>query len=369
MKVWTYLEAKTKVLQDEDNVDETFVTEPELVGYFNEGLEEAEKEILLMPDAEYFRKKRFLNVVTGLNSFALPPDCFATKIRRLIYSNGSIIYPINRFKPKYEFEDLEFTQQFGPNDDYRHIITNEQPGQMRVMLVPNARETAIVPPTYPYPDSFVPAGLFTPVKIWYWRNVQRLPIPTSNGVTGELRFTESLVTSSINAATDQITVVCGLTRTDGFSPYIAGGIPYIAGDIVFLTPAAGSTLPAPLAQATAYYVIVVSSGIIKLATSLANALAGTAIDLTTVGVGYFDVQVVTTQAMVNALLLDIPEGITFILQWVKCRLRDKETDPRLGASAALLEQQRSQMVATLAEMVPDMENEIQGDFSIYQEMT
>lgn len=45
------------------------------------------------------------------------------------------------------------------------------------------------------------------------------------------------------------------------------------------------TLPAPLTASTDYWVIRVSDTTIKLATTLANALAGTAIDLTTAGTG------------------------------------------------------------------------------------
>lgn len=46
-----------------------------------------------------------------------------------------------------------------------------------------------------------------------------------------------------------------------------------------------TTLPAPLATATDYYVIRISDTTFKLATSYANAIAGTAINLTTTGTG------------------------------------------------------------------------------------
>jgi hypothetical protein len=45
------------------------------------------------------------------------------------------------------------------------------------------------------------------------------------------------------------------------------------------------TLPSPLSQSTIYYVIAVADLTIKLATSSANATAGTAVDLTTAGSG------------------------------------------------------------------------------------
>jgi len=49
--------------------------------------------------------------------------------------------------------------------------------------------------------------------------------------------------------------------------------------------ATSDTLPAGLSALTDYYVIRLTSGTFKLASSLANALAGTAVDITDVGVG------------------------------------------------------------------------------------
>lgn len=57
------------------------------------------------------------------------------------------------------------------------------------------------------------------------------------------------------------------------------------------------TLPAPLAAVTDYFVIVVDANNFKLAASLANALAGTQIDITTTGTGD---QTVTPTALAGA---------------------------------------------------------------------
>lgn len=59
---------------------------------------------------------------------------------------------------------------------------------------------------------------------------------------------------------------------------------YLTGYKISLTLGAGGTLPAPLAVGTYYFVIVVDANTIKLATTYFNALAGTAINLTAVGV-------------------------------------------------------------------------------------
>ena len=72
--------------------------------------------------------------------------------------------------------------------------------------------------------------------------------------------------------------------------------------------ATSGTLPAPLAAATDYYVIVLDANEFKLATSAANAHAGTAIDLTAIGTLW---QTFTAQAIAPAILAsatDIAHG-------------------------------------------------------------
>lgn len=58
---------------------------------------------------------------------------------------------------------------------------------------------------------------------------------------------------------------------------------YVTGEVVQVS--SSTTLPNPLLAATNYYVIVSDANTIKLASSDTNALAGTAIDITTQGVG------------------------------------------------------------------------------------
>ena len=143
--------------------------------------------------------------------------------------------------------------------------------------------------------------------------------------------------------------------------------PYITGDILYLSST--GTLPAPLQANTPYYVIALGGGVIKLATSLANAFANIPIDITDVGVGYTQISVVTTVTILNSLLVDIPQFATFVMQWVKCRCLEKEGDPRMEGASLILQQQRKQMVDTLATRVPDLDDEVEPDFSAYQEMS
>jgi len=76
---------------------------------------------------------------------------------------------------------------------------------------------------------------------------------------------------------DDTTDICTYTSVVNFPSNI------LVGTRVRLTTT--TTLPAPLATATDYYVIKISDTTFKLATSYANAIAGTAINITTTGTG------------------------------------------------------------------------------------
>lgn len=108
---------------------------------------------------------------------------------------------------------------------------------------------------------------------------------------GEGQFTPQVFSNSsfnsndVNTGSEEITIT-------------AHG--YVTGARVQVSTSSTS-LPAPLAAATDYYVIRVDANTIKLATSVANALAGTAIDLTTVGTA---TSTVTPQSFSNRSFAD-----------------------------------------------------------------
>lgn len=98
----------------------------------------------------------------------------------------------------------------------------------------------------------------------------------------------SVITTSAEATTNtlgQSDTFSADTGTDIMTYTSTANIPsnILTGTRVMLTTT--TTLPAPLATATDYYVIRVSDTTFKLATSYANAIAGTAIDITTTGTG------------------------------------------------------------------------------------
>ena len=95
--------------------------------------------------------------------------------------------------------------------------------------------------------------------------------------TTSAQATTNTLSQSDTFTADDTTDICTYTSTTNFPSNI------LVGTRVRLTTT--TTLPAPLALATDYYVIRVSDSTFKLATSYANAVAGTAINITTTGTG------------------------------------------------------------------------------------
>lgn len=348
MKVWSYLEMSTKVTGDLDLQDQSFIPQNELIGYFNEAIQEAEAEITGTRE-DYFLMQTPLPTVVGQGVYSLPPNIYVNKIRRIIFNINPLVYEVKKMKELKKFTEIAITGDLGPNDWYRYYIQNPSPGNMQLVIFPVSRETSILPQQSATPS--------TPVVIWHWRNANRIP------VVGEyIQLYESyLKPAQVNTGTGVITLV---------------NTTYVTGDVVQLSavafPGGAAGLPAPLVAGTNYYVILTGTpGQIKLATSLANAVAGTAITLTTTGsaTGYFNVAIAATTLIINAQLVDIPEFATFVMQWVKCRCMEKEGDPRLSGATATLEQQRKQMVDTLTEMIVDSDTTIEQDQSYYEEMS
>ncbi len=351
MKVWTYLEAKTKLNLDYDLEDETFITPNELAGYFNDALSEAESEIVTINE-DYLKSKYYLPLITGTSVYALPYNIYANKIRKIMYSNGSLIYEIVRYRGSSKFSDMANTDQFGVNDDYRYDLINDSPGQAQVELHPTARETATITAVSP----------FVPAIMSYIRNCARIPI------VGEYCCPQVVYAAAVNTGSGVITVGDPLATpgipSRGVSGAFPGSIALVTGDWIKVTPGTGGTLPSPLVVGTPYYVTAITPTAIILGTS-----ASIAVTLTTQGVGYFTIQVAATTAIQNAVLIDIPEFMGFLMAWVKAAVLFKEKDPGYQDAATFLVQQKKQMVDTLTNSVPDDDDRIIGDYSFYKEFS
>lgn len=131
-RYWTYLELKTKVLQDGDLEGETFIQPSEMLGYCNEAIDNAEKIVKnVYPD--YFLDKAPLTLVAATQEVALPDAIYAHKLRRITYRNGSEVYTIDRVRDWKKFEEYEEqAANSGSNVELRYFILNQTAGSPRI---------------------------------------------------------------------------------------------------------------------------------------------------------------------------------------------------------------------------------------------
>lgn len=223
---WTWSQIKTKIESDLDLAEETFIEPDEMLGYVNEGIRVAEAQIHSMYE-DYFLKRSTITMAVGQESYDLPDDIYAHKIRRLVYQNGSTVFEIKRLRDWKKFEILADGEMQSNNTVLGYMLINDTPGQPKMLLSPIPNESG------PY------------LKLWYLREANKL----------------------VN-----LTDIC-----------------------------------------------------------------------------------------------DIPEFVNFVIKYAKVKCMEKETNPNLSVGLADLEKERENMVSTLANMVPDANNQIEADFSHYYE--
>ncbi len=164
---FTYAQLTAKIIADMTLDGEDFVTADELLGYANEAIRAVEAEIHSLNE-DYFlcsaSVKSAGDTVTGLVSgqekYDLPANIYAHKIRRIVYSNATTVFPVERFKDWKKFEKLSDSRAVASGSVvYNYMLENAIVGQPQIIFAPTPQET----------------GDF--VKIWYLR--------TANKFTGD----------------------------------------------------------------------------------------------------------------------------------------------------------------------------------------
>lgn len=159
MKLWTYSELKSKVMKDVAIEDEQFVQPDELLGYFNEAIDNAEQEVLGIYE-DYFLNRSDLTLVSGQEEYDLPDDIFAHKIRRIVFHKGTEIYQVKRLRDWKKFEQYFEINQYDTGAPYSYMLYNPAAGQAKILWVPAPRIDG------PY------------ATIWHIRNANTLAIDT-----------------------------------------------------------------------------------------------------------------------------------------------------------------------------------------------
>lgn len=156
MRFWTWSEIRTKVENECDLQDETFVRSDELLEYVNEAIDEAEAEIHSLYE-DYFLTSSDIPVVAADQLLALPTDIYAHKIRRIIFSTGGNgqVYTVDRLQDWKKFEVKAVADAYNTTDLYQWFMVNSTPGEPKIQVVPALREAGTM-------------------KVWYLRNANRL---------------------------------------------------------------------------------------------------------------------------------------------------------------------------------------------------
>lgn len=155
MLTLTYSDIRDKILRELDLEDEVFISEDEILGYYNDAVDDAEAEILGIYE-DYFLTSEVLALELGTSGYSLPTDIYANKIRRLIYDNGSgQIYEIPRIRDWKKFLKKAIGDRYDTGGlDYQYMLQNVSADTgVQLLLVPPSKETS--------EDS---------VRIWYIRN-------------------------------------------------------------------------------------------------------------------------------------------------------------------------------------------------------
>lgn len=169
MEYKTLDDIKNKLKRDLYLQDATFVEDsasaPELTDLINEAIDDVEAEVHTIYE-DYFLAQGTISLVSGTKDYSLPANIYASKIRALVYTNGSIIYSIERVKNQREFEEFELTDQYAPNgpstQGYLYKLINQSATLgVQVRFFPTPQETA--------PNV---------IKIWYLRNANKLSTGT-----------------------------------------------------------------------------------------------------------------------------------------------------------------------------------------------
>lgn len=300
----TYGDIKTFVQQKADLLEESFITPAELLNYTEEAIRFCEAEIhKLNIEDQYFQAQTAIALVAGQSDYDMPSNIYANKILRVVYSNGSDIYPIQRSKDSMRYENRSLLREYG---------TSASSYLWEYSLYNNDSRTGTKMRIYPAPQE------------------------------------SSNVTSVTGDLTSGSRVITNMSSTTGISIH----------DFV-----SGTSVPAGARVESIDSATQVTLTAAAIATASAESLSFTEDRLIIWYIREADVPSATTDT------IDVPEFWNFVAQYVLVECLKKELgNPRLAIEETKLEKLRIQMMETLANMVPDQDDEIEQDFDAYYDM-
>lgn len=155
MKYWKWSELKAKILSDLSLEGESFITDSELLGYGNEAVDEVERQVHGLCE-DYFLSRTSISLVSGQESYVLPSDIYAMKIRQIVYRNGSQVWKLERIRDWNKIESYEINKgNTVATRAYGYFILNSVAGSPELVITPTPAESGDY------------------LKIWYIRNANQ----------------------------------------------------------------------------------------------------------------------------------------------------------------------------------------------------
>lgn len=140
----TLLDLTTTLKMELDLETEDFIQPDELTGYFNHAIREAEAHILKLGlKDKYFKKKDYISIVSGTDTYALPTDIYSDKIIKIIYRNGTNIFevlPVD-IEGEHQYaarEAMDVNRAFGY---YEYDVVRGTNGLTQLLIFPQPVET------------------------------------------------------------------------------------------------------------------------------------------------------------------------------------------------------------------------------------
>lgn len=156
VKYWTWAEIQTKMNNELDLNDETFIGASEMMEYANDAIRMAESKIQSLYE-DYFLTRSPLTLVQGQDAYPLPSDCYAHKLRKIIYYNGTKIYEVKRIRDWKKFMTYRMGRYYTSSTIlYGYFLANMSTANPQIILTPPSYES----------------GQFG--EIWYLRNANQI---------------------------------------------------------------------------------------------------------------------------------------------------------------------------------------------------
>lgn len=187
-----YSDAKTVVEKELDLEEEDFVQDAEMLEYFNKARRTAEAEVLGIYE-DYLLDNAYLPLVLGQSKYNLPTGIYASKMRGIIYDNGSIIYEIKQVRSAKKFLERALLKTANPTDYYRYIILNNAATGIQMEITPPSQEDSA-----------------TNVQIWFLRKIPDLVLDTD--------FVDKEIPESINYIYALVKGYCKQKENGGVMP-------------------------------------------------------------------------------------------------------------------------------------------------------